>query len=246
MVKSKLDVMQWGTDRLRIGPWRGDARTAFLAPVAGRPAASATIDRCLDVLAAKGYRSVITAALSRSEQEPFTELGFVVHERLHLLRHDLHQMPERSSLHLRRARPFDQGRVLDLDARAFDHFWRFDRGGLADARQATPSSRFRVAEGYRNGCRGRTGVVGYAITGRAGDVGYLQRLAVDPDHHHRGIGTALVTDSLWWSRRRGAAVVLVNTQETNVAAQSLYRRLGFEYEEHGLAVLERSLIEPWS
>src|SRR5690606_36150127 len=71
MVKSKLDVMQWGTDRLRIGPWRGDARTAFLAPVAGRPASTATIDRCLDVLAAKGYRSVLTAALSRTEQEPF-------------------------------------------------------------------------------------------------------------------------------------------------------------------------------
>jgi ribosomal protein S18 acetylase RimI-like enzyme len=251
MVKSKLDVMQWGTDRLRIGPWRGDARTAFLAPVAGRPASLASIDRCLDVLAAKGYRSVLTAALSRTEQEPFAELGFGVHERLHLLRHDLRELPEPSPIRLRRARPFDQGRVLGLDARAFDHFWRFDRSGLADARRATPSSRFRVAESYRTGRqRGalpavRASVVGYAITGRAGDVGYLQRLAVDPDHHLRGIGTALVTDSLWWARRRGAAVVLVNTQETNAAAQSLYLRLGFEYEEHGLAVLERSLVEPW-
>src|SRR5206468_1358207 len=125
------------------------------------------------------------------------------------------------------------------DARAFDHFWRFDRAGLADARRATPSSRYRVAEGGLHG--GRSGVVGYAITGRAGDVGYLQRLAVDPDHHHRGIGSALVSDSLWWARRRGASVVLVNTQETNVAAQALYRHLGFDYEEHGLAVLERSL-----
>jgi ribosomal protein S18 acetylase RimI-like enzyme len=244
MVKSKLDVLQWGTDRLRIGPWRGDARTAFLAPVAGRPASATTIDRCLEVLAAKGYSSVLTAALSRAEQEPFTERGFVVHERLHLLRHDLRELPDLPVRRLRRARPFDQGRVLELDGRAFDHFWRFDRSGLADARRATPTSRFRVAEGARP--RGRTGVVGYAITGRAGDVGYLQRLAVDPDFHHRGIGTALVADGLWWARRRGAVVVLVNTQETNTAAQSLYVRLGFEYEEHGLAVLERSLIEPWS
>jgi ribosomal protein S18 acetylase RimI-like enzyme len=249
MVKSKLDVMQWGADRLRIGPWRGHARTAFLAPVAGRPAGVGTIDRCLEVLAAQGYRSVITAALSRAEQEPFRELGFAVHERLHLLRHDLREVPapaarsrERTPpwLRLRRARPFDQGRVLELDGRAFDHFWRFDRSGLADARRATPSSRYRVADGARDG------IVGYAIAGRAGDVGYLQRLAVDPRHHHQGIGTALVVDSLRWARRRGALVVLVNTQETNTAAQSLYVRLGFEYEEHGLAVLERSLAGPWS
>jgi ribosomal protein S18 acetylase RimI-like enzyme len=248
MVKSKLDVVQWGADRLRIGPWRGDARTAFLAPIAGRPTSVGTIDRCLEVLAAKGYSSVLTAALSRTEQQPFVELGFTVHERLHLLRHDLREIPPADPVRLRRALPFDQGRVLELDARAFDHFWRFDREGLADARRATPSSRYRVAEALRHGGRhpGRPGVVGYAITGRAGDVGYLQRLAVDPDHHHQGLGTALVADSLAWARRRGAIVMLVNTQETNAAAQALYQRLGFVFEEHGLAVLERSLVEPWS
>jgi ribosomal protein S18 acetylase RimI-like enzyme len=262
MVKSKLDVVQWGADRLRIGPWRGDARTAFLAPVAGRPASVATISRGLRVLAAKGYESVLTAALSRTEQQPFAELGFVVHERLHLLRHDLRDLPGPPPVRMRRALPFDQGRILELDARAFDHFWRFDREGLADARRATPSSRFRVAERSQSNARyagaagigrnapaagsGRFCVVGYAITGRAGDVGYLQRLAVDPDHHHQGIGSALVLDSLWWARRRGALVMLVNTQETNTAAQRLYQRLGFAFEEHGLAVLERSLVEPWS
>jgi ribosomal protein S18 acetylase RimI-like enzyme len=250
MVKSKLDVVQWGADRLRIGPWRGDARTAFLAPVAGRPASVATIDRCLEVLAAKGYSSVLTAALTRTEQEPFIELGFVVHERLHLLRHDLRDVPSPAPVPVRMRRGWraDQRRVLELDARAFDQFWRFDQVGLADARRATPSSRFRVVERERP----RTGlwpnpgrVVGYAITGRAGDVGYLQRLAVDPDFHHQGIGSALVIDSLSWALRRGASVVLVNTQETNADAQALYERLGFSYEAHGLAVLERSLGEPW-
>lgn len=244
MVKSKLDVVQWGTDRLRIGPWRGDARTAFLAPVAGRPASIETIERCLEVLAAKGYESVLTAALSHSEQRPFVQLGFVVHERLHLLRHDLRDLPTPTPVRLRRARPFDQGRVLDLDARAFDHFWRFDRAGLHDARHATPSSRFRVAERVPRRAGGRPQVVGYAITGRAGGVGYLQRLAVDPDHHHRGIGTALVSDGLRWVRRHRAAIMLVNTQETNLGAQSLYERLGFAYEQHGLAVLERTLVGP--
>jgi ribosomal protein S18 acetylase RimI-like enzyme len=246
MVKSKLDVVQWGADRLRIGPWRGDAHTAFLAPVAGRPASGDTISHCLGVLTAKGYRSVLTAALSHAEQQPFIELGFEIHERLHLLRHDLRHLPDVAvprSVRLRRALLFDQARVLQLDGRAFDHFWRFDRDGLHDARRATPTSRYRVAEHPGPDSRAAR-VAGYAITGRAGEVGYLQRLAVDPDHHNQGIGSALVADSLTWARRRGATVVLVNTQETNVAAQSLYRRLGFSFEEHGLAVLERSLTGP--
>jgi ribosomal protein S18 acetylase RimI-like enzyme len=236
VVKSKLDVVQWGADRLRIGPWRGDASIAFIAPVAGRPTATETIDRCLRVLAAKGYARALTSALTVAEQEPFTEIGFTIHERLHLLRHPLDHLPAAEPHHLRRALPFDHKRVLELDGRAFDTFWRFDRDGLDDARRATPSSRFRVADDG--------GVVGYAITGRAGEIGYLQRLAVDPDRQHHGVGTALVVDGLWWAARRGARSVLVNTQEHNIGALSLYEHLGFVREPDGLAVLERDLDGP--
>lgn len=233
MVKSNLDVVQWGTDRFRIGPWRGDARTAYIAPIAGRPAARATVEQCLRALGGQGYTSVLTAALTTAEQEPFLELGFGVHERLHLLRNDLGEVAPASSVHLRRGTPFDRARVLGLDALAFDSFWRFDRQGLDDARRATPNSRFRVADG--------AGVIGYAITGRAGQLGYLQRLAVHPDHQQRGIGSALVVDALWWAKRRGATAVLVNTQETNAIAVTLYERLGFRPEPEGLAVLQREL-----
>ena len=72
-------------------------------------------------------------------------------------------------------------------------------------------------------------VVGYAVTGRAGTRGYLQRLAVAPaTTNGRGIGTALVVDGLRWLRRWGAKEVLVNTQEANEAAVQLYEPLGFE------------------
>ena len=236
MVKSKLDVVQWGADRLRIGPWRGDPQIAFIAPVAGRPTAGETIDRGLRVLAAKGYTTALTSALTVAEQEPFVEKGFAVHERLHLLRHDLGALPSAPPHRLRRALPFDHRRVLELDGRAFDAFWRFDQDGLEDARRATPSSRFRVPD--------QAGVVGYSITGRAGEIGYLQRLAVDPSHQHEGVGTALVADGLWWAARRGATSVLVNTQERNSGARALYEHLGFVLEPDGLAVLERSLDEP--
>ena len=37
---------------------------------------------------------------------------------------------------------------------------------------------------------------GFAITGRAGVTGYLQRLAVDPAHRRRGLARRLVDDAL--------------------------------------------------
>ena len=233
MIKSKLDVVQVGADRFRVGPWRGDSRIAYIAPSAGRPAAAETIEHCLRGLAGRGYRSVLTSALTAAEQGPFLAAGFDIRERLHLLRHDLGNVVESPPFRLRRALRFDHAAVLALDGLAFDPFWRFDKQGLSDARRATPSSRFRIAEA--------DGLAGYAITGRAGTVGYLQRLAVHPHRQHRGIGTALVVDSLTWVRSRGATSLLVNTQEQNQTALGLYEHLGFVRELDGLAVLERRL-----
>ncbi len=127
--------------------------------------------------------------------------------------------------------------VLDIDARAFDEFWALDRRGLDDAVRATPVARFRVTGGV-----GRP-ISGYAVTGRAADRGYLQRLAVDPDRHREGIGRALVADALGWLRRRGASVALVNTQERNAGALALYRACGFVDEPTGLLVLARDLAD---
>lgn len=230
----KSNVIDWGTDRLRVCPWRGDPSIAYLAPFPGRLPLPQSLDRCVDDLRERGYRGVLTAALGISERDSFFEAGFSVHEELHLLRHDLFDVPRDPCLRLRRGRRRDEREVLRLDAMAFDSFWRFDRLGLADARAATPASRFRVATT-------RSSIAGYAVTGRAGPTGYLQRLAVHPRSQGRGIGTELVIDTLRWSRRRGATTVMVNTQAENDRALALYERLGFVRELHGLAVLERSL-----
>ena len=37
---SRLDTVQWGADRLRVGPWRGDHHIAYIAPTPGRPGGS--------------------------------------------------------------------------------------------------------------------------------------------------------------------------------------------------------------
>jgi ribosomal protein S18 acetylase RimI-like enzyme len=231
----RLDTLQTGTNRMRLGAWRGDPSIGFLSPVPGVSPTPSALDAALHVLSARGYRRVLTPALTHLEQQPFLDHGFTVHERLHLLRHHLGRTPAARApeVRLRRGRSGDVPAVLHVDGRAFDPFWRFDEAGLADARTATPTHRFRVAVGDHGG-----EVVGYHVTGRAGGLGYLQRLAVHPDRFGRGIGTALVGDALAWCRRRGCTSVLVNTQEANGRALRLYERLGFTSEPFGLAVLE--------
>lgn len=222
--------LQWGPDRLRLAPWRGDPTIAELAPaLAGRPPTQHGIQRGLELVAGRGYRGVVTNALAPEEQHGYLSAGFHIYERLHLLSRSLDALPVQPPGRLRRARRRDRPKMLAVDAQAFDPFWQLDELGLAEAIGSTPSVRVRVTAGPT--------VVGYAVTGRAGPRGYIQRLAVHPDHQHQGWGTALVIDALRWLRRRGADTALVNTQEVNATALALYQRLGFAPRPDGLAVL---------
>lgn len=179
-----------------------------------------------------GVERSVTPALDQRDAVPFLEAGFVLLERLHLLSRPLHEPPPTPSRSLKPGRTWHRRAVLDIDRRAFEPFWQFDEMSLREARTATPSSRFRVAIADRV-------PVGYAVTGKAGNRGYLQRLAVDPDHEGEGLGTALVNDSLGWLHERGVRVVMVNTQERNQRALALYEHLGFRSDPAGLVVLER-------
>jgi len=235
---SGLDVVRWGSGRLRVGPWRGDDRVAYLAPVGDGPAPTPDAVRAaVSGLAERGYVEAVTAALGPLEAQGFLLAGFAVRERLHLLARDLHDLPPAPPAHLRRGRRRDRPAVLAVDARAFSPFWRLDDEGLDEALAATPTSRFRIAQGDDDPDQ----VGGYAVTGRAGRRGFLQRLAVDPDLQGRGLGRALVLDGLGWLRRRGADRVVVNTQEANGRALALYEQLGFRRQHAGLAVLHSRL-----
>lgn len=229
------NVIRWGRERVRTGPWRGDRDIAYLSPLPDAPLPSAVfVRRCLDQLAARGFSRVITSALSPAEQAGFLGAGFEVHERLHLLEHDLRGIPRVDTSGLRRATDDDHPAVLVVDARAFPAFWRIDETSLNEALTATPNSRFRVAA--------RDGVVaGYAITGRAGRRGFLQRLAVDPTFQRNGLGRALCVDALRWLRRWRVDHAVVNTQTGNAAALALYESLGFRREPSGLSVLRAAL-----
>ena len=229
-------VVEFGVERARVVPWRGSTRTAYLAPVPDAPPpSSGFIERCLERLSSQGYAGVVTPALGPAEQRPFLLAGFEPHEQLHLLAHDLEDLPPFQRGASRRARRGEKRAVLAVDEAAFSSFWRLDRAGLEEALSAVPLTRFRVNTAAKGA------IAGYAIAGTAARQGYLQRLAVDPAHQHEGRGLALVADALRWMRRRGAARAVVNTQLGNDTALSLYTRAGFRVQPAGLAVLRRAL-----
>jgi len=232
---TRLSTVTWGPDRFRVGPWHAEDGVAYVAvpPQVGPPSRGG-VEELLRHLTESGYRNVLTAALREQDVGSFLDAGFHERERLEVLSHDLRSIPKPSTrFSLRRPRPGERSSVLAIDTTAFEHGWRLDRDGLAEAIAATARTRFRVAIAE--------GPIGYAICGRADDMGYLQRLAIAPSAQRLGVATALVSDALGWLQRRSALRALVNTQRTNVAALSLYERCGFVREPSQLAVLERAL-----
>jgi ribosomal protein S18 acetylase RimI-like enzyme len=229
-------LTRWGSPGLRVGPWRGDPGVAYVAPRPGlAPPTAEVVVELRARLTEAGFRHAITAALEPAEADGFLTAGFGVREHLHVLTRPTDRPPASPELPMRRARRTDRPAVLAIDALAFPSFWQLDEPGLDDAVAATPTARFRLGLDRHDGA-----VVGYAIWGRAGRRGYLQRLAVDPSRQRVGYGTALVVDGLRWLRRRGAATAVVNTQVGNETALALYQRLGFD-RLGGLVVLETEL-----
>ncbi len=208
---------------------------AYLFPHPHHPPPSVgLVAWAMDQLAARGFTRVVTNALSPLEQAGFLQAGFQVRERLHLLTHDLRHLPPQERNGLRAAREEDRPAVLEVDNRSFPCFWRIDHGGLDETLAATPRTRFRLGEGPE-------GVVAYAVTGRGKGQGFLQRVAVHPDHQRRGLGRALVIDGLAWLRRWRVKRAVVNTPTDNEAALSLYEGLGFRRQPIGLCVLTTEL-----
>jgi ribosomal protein S18 acetylase RimI-like enzyme len=242
MSSPSVDIIRWGRERARIWPWRGDRNVAFLAPVPEAPILSAAfLRRCLTILGERGFARVVTSALSPIEQTGFFAAGFEVAEELHLLSLDLDGLPPLSDVGVTRVAAGERPQILAIDGAAFSPFWQLDEHGLNEALSATPRTRFRaVIDEQARGAAGRT-LIGYAINGRSGSRGFVQRLAVVPEARRHGIGRGLLLDGLHWMRRRGVRRAVVNTQVGNEAALALYYDAGFLRESSGLSVMEAGL-----
>jgi ribosomal-protein-alanine N-acetyltransferase len=72
-----------------------------------------------------------------------------------------------------------------------------------------------------------TGVLGYVFAHFAADVGEILNVAVAPEARRRGIGARLVEEACTALVRHGVDTVFLEVRESNAAAQTLYRGLGF-------------------
>jgi ribosomal protein S18 acetylase RimI-like enzyme len=238
-VSSAPLILRSGPVVARIRPWAFEPNVAHLVLYnQTRLPSPSDIVGWVDQLRRVGYDTIRTGALSPQAGSRFERLGFEPIQSLVLLEHravsSVSDLPEKAAAPAVRLPPAADGDASRVDVAAFGPGWCIDRIGISDVRSATPRHRARVV-------RVDGEIVAYAISGRDGRHGYLQRLAVSPAHQHRGHGSTLVTDALRWMARWRVQRALVNTHVGNDAALSLYHRLGFTDLDDQLHVYERRI-----
>jgi ribosomal protein S18 acetylase RimI-like enzyme len=224
-----------------VRPWWHDPTVAQLTFTDHGFAPSSTGIRVwLGELRAHGFASVRTGAVTESSADTLQRQGFDVAQRLHLLDLSLVGWRAPATNHVRTSqlRVRDRHIAAEVDRAAFGSPWALDTTGIAETCMATPAHRSRAVDGSSLGYEGLTA---YAVTGRADYTGYLQRLAVRPEHQSHGVGWALTRDSLVWMQRRRLTRAMVNTHIDNNVALGLYQRFGFRVLPQGLVVLTRGL-----
>ena len=224
----------------RMRQWPNDPTVAHLIFTDHQrtPTTDDLVD-AVDHARARGARAVRTSALFPDAAEVTRAAGFTSIDRLALLRLDLDDVDldvTETRHDIRPLQVWHHRLAAEIDRRAFGPMWGNDAASLRDIRRATPIHRARLV-------RDRGSVVGFAISGAAVDNGYLQRIAVDPDAHRRGVARDLVVDALRWMRADRREQCLVNTGVDNQAALALYDGFGFVRLADELTIAERRFTE---
>ena len=232
-------ILRSGRVIARVRPWAFEPNVAHLVLYnQARLPTPTDIVGWISELRLAGFDTIRTGAVGAQTGARFEHLGFEAIQSLVLLEH-LHvnkvtvtsTKSSGSTEKLPTAADLDASRV---DIAAFGAGWCIDRVGIGDVRSATPRHRARAIRADHQ-------IVAYAISGRDGKNGYVQRLAVSPIHQRHGYGEELVKDSLRWMARWRVQRALVNTHIGNDGALALYHRLGFTDLSDRLHVYERRI-----
>jgi ribosomal protein S18 acetylase RimI-like enzyme len=227
---------------LRIAPWPCDPSTIQLLLVDHRVVPSEPeLAEIIERIRARGATRIRTGVLFPPAAERCATLGFSTIDSLALLelpRAVLLQTERRvsddPSVRVAPIRWRHRNQVVAVDQAAFGPIWGYDRHAIRSMRSATPLFRARCV-------RHHSTVVGYVMAGIGDRTGYIQRLAVAPEHRRAGIARELILDTLGWMKDHSVTSVLVNTGRDNEAALTLYTRLGFEERPEVLTVAELML-----
>jgi len=232
-------ILRSGAVVARVRPWAFEPTVAHLVLYnQTRLPTPSDILGWIDNLRRFGYDTVRTGALGPQAGARFERLGFEPIQSLMLLEHrtlgSVSELSPKGPTPAVRLPTSADAEASRVDVLAFGAGWCIDRIGISDVRSATPRHRARAV-------RVDGDIVAYAISGRDGKNGYLQRLAVSPEHQHRGHGATLVYDAVRWMARWRVQRALVNTHVGNDAALALYHRIGFTDLEDRLHVYERRI-----
>jgi ribosomal-protein-alanine N-acetyltransferase len=123
------------------------------------------------------------------------------------------------NLTIRRMTVDDVSAVVELDQKSFSLPWpeRSFRFELTD----NPASRCWVAELDGN-------VVGMIVVWLIVDEAHVATIATDPAHRRQGIGKRLLAHALLDLIRDGARSSFLEVRESNLVAQDMYRKFGYE------------------
>lgn len=217
-------ILSQGWGKAHARPWNDDTPAATVRLERGSARFLAV---CTEWLAGRA-QPIISPALPPERTGLWTASGYLPSAHLLLFEHDLIEVVKPSS-EIMNGVGSGLAALADVDHSAFPPPWRTSALGLAESLQATTRSAVHRIEVDGN-------LIGFALSGMALGIGYLQRLAVRPEFQGQGIGSDLIAASLRWARQVGAGSVLVNTQPDNPAAD-LYRNRGFRPVRGGLEVL---------
>lgn len=112
--------------------------------------------------------------------------------------------------------------IIEIERLAFDNPWSVDS---FERELSLPFSRLIVAE---QETAGGHSLVGFLCRWLIADECHILNVAVHPRILRNGIANRLMNDALAEARGRKAKVITLEVRRSNVAARSLYRKLGFE------------------
>jgi [ribosomal protein S18]-alanine N-acetyltransferase len=71
------------------------------------------------------------------------------------------------------------------------------------------------------------GITGFAVVSCARGVAELESIAVEEEARRRGVGRALCSEAMAWSRRKMAQMIELEVRTSSIGALALYGSLGF-------------------